>query len=221
MNKFIGIGSSPLMESTCYAGVIAKQLGMKYVSLSRPVNTNQKICRKILSYPDYQPGDFVLIEWTSTIRYEFRTEHGWTNTNPNSYRKGTGSFEEYFYEKGPGQWEYSGIHTVLKEMIIAETFLKSKKIDYLYIFFHDDIAQSILWQDPLCEYLRALKQLIDQSKIVTFDGHGADHWFRINQCEYFDSTHPAASAHQQLAQHMLDNCEIIKKLSASRDSTAS
>jgi hypothetical protein len=221
MNKFIGVGSSPLMESTSYAGVIAQQLGMEYISLSRPVNTNQKICRKILSYPDYQPGDFVLIEWTSTIRYEFRTEHGWTNTNPNSYKKGTGSFEEYFYEKGPGQWEYSGIHAALKEMIVTQQFLKSNRINYLYTFFHDDITQSVLWNNSSCEYLNTLKQLIDQDKIVTFDGHGADHWFRSNHCEYSDKTHPAPSAHRQIAQYMLDSCEILKKLSAACNASTS
>lgn len=217
MNTLIAVGSSPLMLNTSYGGVIAKQLGFNYVSLSRPVNTNQKICRKILSYSKYQPGDFVLVEWTSTIRYEFRTEHGWTNTNPNSYKKDIGSFEEYFYEKGPGQWEYSGIYTMLKEIVTAQTFLKSKNIDYLFTFFHDDLLQSVLYLDSDCPYLGALKSLIDYEKVFTFDGHGANHWFRNNNCEYFDSTHPAESAHKQMGHYMLQTSEVFKKLSASRD----
>jgi hypothetical protein len=221
MNKMIVAGSSPLMTDTSYAGVIAKNIGYEYVSLSRPVNTNQKICRKILSYQDYQPEDFVLIEWTSTVRYEFRTEYGWTNTNPNSYKKGTNSFEEYFYEKGPGQWEYSGIYTALKEMVVAQSFLKSKNINYLFTFFHNDIVQSILYLEPECPYLISLKNLVDYNHVVTFDGHGADHWFRNNQCEYSDSTHPAPSAHKQLADYMLNTSEILMKLSATCNTSAS
>ena len=65
------------MYDTAYPSLIAQQLNCEYVNRSKPTNSNHKIARMVLSYTDYQPGDVVLAEWTSTTRHEFRTNQGW------------------------------------------------------------------------------------------------------------------------------------------------
>lgn len=210
MSKLIAFGSSPIIKDSAYPGVIAQQLNLNYLNRAKPTNSNHKIARMILSHNDYQTGDFVLTEWTSTIRHEFRTEHGWTGSSMASYKTGTGSFEESYYQQGPGQWEYNGVYTALKEMVLAQTFLKANNIDYLFTFYPDDVPQSFLYKNP-DEYLGAMIKLIDWSRVLTFDGHGFQGWCKINNCEYEeDQTHPAPSAHKLAADYILNNFKIPK-----------
>ena len=161
----------------------------------------------ILSYKDYQPDDFVVAEWTSTIRHEFRTELGWHGSNMATYSKGSGTFEDHYYQQGPGQWEYNGIYTTLKEIVLAQTFLKSNSINYLFTFFTDEVLCSKLLKTP-DEYIGSMMKLIDWDQFVIFNGRGFVEWCRANNYEFADISHPAPSAHRLGADYILKNFKI-------------
>lgn len=208
MSKLIAFGSSTILKDTAYPGLVAQQLNFDYVCRAKPSNSNHKIARMVLSHADYQPDDFVLVEWTSTIRHEFRTELGWMGSNMASYKKGAGSFEEAYYENGPGRWEYNGIYTMLKEIVLVQTFLKAQNSNYLFLFYPDDLLYSHLYKQP-DEYLGSMIRLIDWSRFLHFDGHGFQGWCRANNYEFeADDSHPAASAHQLAADYVLANFKI-------------
>jgi len=209
MNKLIAFGSSPIMKDTAYPSLIAQQLNVQYVCRAKPTNSNHKIARMILSYDDYQPDNFVLTEWTSGIRNEFRTEQGWMGTSMATYKKGTGSFEEHYYQQGPGQWEYTGVYQTLKEIVLAQTFLKANNIPYLFTFYPDEILKSNLYRRP-DEYIGPLLKLIDWNCFLHFDNHGFLAWCKENNYEFeSDGSHPADSAHQQAADYVLKNFKIV------------
>lgn len=208
MKKLIAFGSSTIQNETAYPNIIAQRLNVEYVSRAKPSNSNHKIARMVISHQEYESGDFVLVEWTSTIRHEFRTEHGWNGSNMASYKKGSGGFEEAYYEYGPGRWEYNGVYQALKEMVLAQTFLKSKNINHLFIFYPDDLPCSFLFQHP-DEYLGAMINLIDWTRVLYFDGHGFQGWCQLNKLELeADGSHPAPSAHKLAADYVLENFKI-------------
>jgi hypothetical protein len=208
MNKLIAFGSSTILKKTAYPSLLAKRLNFEYVCRAKPTNSNHKIARMILSYQDYKPGDFILVEWTSNIRHEFRTEFGWVGSSMATYKKGTGSFEESYYQNGPGQWEYNGVYSTLKEIVLAQTFLKANNINYLFIFYPDEILYSTLYQKP-DEYIGSLIKLINWDQFLNFNQHGFQEWCRINNYEFeSDNSHPAASAHQLATDYIIENFKI-------------
>jgi hypothetical protein len=208
MNNLVAFGSSTIMYDTAYPSLIAQKLNFNYVNKSKPTNSNHKIARMILSYNNYQPGDVVLAEWTSTRRHEWRTELGWAGSNMATYPQGSGTYEDHYYQQGPGQWEYNGVYTALKEIILAQTFLKNSKIDYLFTFFPDEVLHSMLLKTP-DEYIGAMLKLIDWNQFILFDGHGFVQWCRINNYEFEpDGNHPAPSAHSLGAEYILKNFKI-------------
>jgi hypothetical protein len=208
MSRLIAFGSSTIQDKTAYPALVARRLNFDYVNRAKVLNSNHKIARMVLSYPDYQPNDFVLVEWTSTIRHEFRTELGWMPSNMNSYKKGTGSFEEAYYTNGPGRWEYNGIYTMLKEIVLAQTFLKAQNIKHLFLFYPDDLLASFLYKEP-DQYLGSMIQLIDWSRFLHFDGHGFREWCLINNYAFEEgSSHPAPMSHRLAADYILNNFKI-------------
>lgn len=208
MTKLVAFGSSTIIHNTSYPSVIAQRSNLEYVNRAKFVNSNHKISRMILSYQDYQPGDVVIAEWTSTVRHEFRTNEGWAPSNMNTYIKGSGSFEEHYYTQGPGQWEYTGVYSALKEMLIAQTFLKARNISYLFTFFPEDVVASYHLHKP-DDYIGALKSLIDWDLTLLFDGHGFKQWCINNNYEFdAEGAHPQPSAHQHAADYILDKVII-------------
>lgn len=205
MNKLIAFGSSTIMYNTAYPSLIAQRLNCEYVNRAKPTNSNHKIARMILSHDNYQPNDFVLAEWTSTRRHEWRSEFGWAGSNMATYPQGSGTYEDHYYQQGPGQWEYNGVYTALKEIILAQTFLKTNKINYLFTFFPDEVLCSFLLKNP-DEYIGTMMKLIDWDQFVLFDNHGFVEWCRINNYEFeLDGNHPAPSAHSHGADYILRN----------------
>jgi hypothetical protein len=178
-----------------YPKIIANQLGLEYDSQAKPLTSNSKIARKVLTYVDYQ-DDMVLISWTSTTRSEFRTEHGWAATNLNTYQPGSG-FEEHWYQ-GPGQWEYTGVSTTLKEMVLIQSFLQSRDIPYVFLFDNNEVLHSCWYQEP-DEYIGAIISAIDQSKIATFEGQGFVPWCEAQGYVRVQGNHFDTVAHEHAA----------------------
>jgi plastocyanin len=208
MAKLIAFGSSTIIHNTSYPSVIAERKNRDYVSRAKFVNSNHKIARMIMSYTDYSPGDFVIAEWTSTSRHEFRTNEGWAPSNMATYIQGSGSFEEHYYSQGPGQWEYTGVYSALKEMLLAQTFLKDNNIDYLFTFFPEDVIGSYRLKEP-DEFIGALMKLIDWDRTLKFDGVGFKQWCITNNYEFDEAgAHPEPSAHLLAADYILENVTI-------------
>jgi len=211
MSRLIAFGSSIIMMKNSFPELLAEQLSRDYVSRVKPTNSNHKIARMVLSQ-SYEPNDIVLVDWTTTIRHEFRTEKGWQGISMATYKPGCG-FEEQWYQ-GPGRWEYTGVSSSLKEIILAQTFLVAQNIPYVFTFDYDDIIESNLLEEP-DDYIGSLKNLIDWSRVKLFDDQGFLSWCRKNNYE-FDGSHPKETAHVMAADYLLDKF----KLSASHNTTA-
>ena len=201
MTKLISFGSSPVIGENSFTGYLARKLGYDYVDCARPVTSNSKITRKILSYKDYTDC-VVVVSWTSTIRHEFRTKEGWLGTSLATYKKNSGLFEDHWFN-GPGQWEYTGISTSLKEILIAQTFLLSKKIPYLFVFDMNEIINSHLFENP-DDYLGSIIKMINWNQFVLFDNNGFLNWARKNNFDLKDASHPGDLAHQNAADYILE-----------------
>lgn len=203
MSNLIAFGSSPIMGNPGFPEIIASQMGRNYINKSKPVNSNNKISRSIMSYKDYS-DDFVLVSWTSTTRDEFRTEHGWSHINRATVKPGNG-FEEQWYN-GPGRWEYTGVSTALKAIIITQTFLKAKQLPYVFVFDNNEIVQSALVTGP-DHYFESLLSMIDWTKIVLFENNGFINWCKQNNYG-IDGNHMFAESHQLTAEYIMANFDL-------------
>ena len=199
MSRLVAFGSSIILIKNSFPELIATHLSRDYVSRVKPVNSNHKIARMVL-HQSYESDDFVLVDWTTTIRHEFRTEQGWVGTSMATYQPGCG-FEEQWYQ-GPGKWEYTGVASSLKEIILAQTFLVARRIPYMFTFDYDDIIASNLLAEP-DNYISSLKSLIDWNCVVLFDNHGFLTWCKKNNYE-FDGSHPKQSSHKMAADYLVD-----------------
>lgn len=170
MSRLIAFGSSPISYThggdQTFTSILAEKLGKEYVEVSRRWVSNNKLTRKILTY-EFDPNDAVLVCWTNSMRVEFRTEQGWVGLNRDTAAVGT--FEEAWYQ-GPGRWEYTSISNTLKEMLLAQAFLKDKNLNYLFVSDNNDYFQSFLVANP-DPYLSSLIGLLDQTRLLSFDGN--------------------------------------------------
>ena len=201
MTTLVTFGSSPVMGKTSFPSIIAQRLGYDHVDCGRPATSNSKITRKILSYKNYTDS-VVVAAWSSTVRHEFRTEHGWKGIDIAWYKKGSGLFEDHWFN-GPGKWEYTGVSGALKEISMAQTFLLAKQIPYLFVFDMNEIIDSFLFKNP-DDYLGSMINMIDWNRFVLFDNNGFKNWARKNNFEFKDATHPADSTHQLAADYILE-----------------
>ena len=204
MSRLIAFGSSIIMGASAFPGILAQRLNRNYVSRVKPTNSNHKISRMILSQ-EYESNDIVLVDWTTTIRNEFRTEQGWMGTSMATYKAGCG-FEEHWY-LGPGKWEYTGVYSSLKEILVAQIFLQKHRIPYVFTFDYNDIIDSTLLKQP-DEYIGMLTTLIDWNYIALFDGHGFLNWCKQNNLE-FNGSHPTQTSHKLAADYLLDNFDLF------------
>jgi hypothetical protein len=199
MNRLISFGSSPIMALNKtivpYPQIIANRLGIAYDSQAKPRTSNNKIARKILSYKEYR-DDIVLVSWATTMRTEFRSEHGWVATDMTTYVPGSG-FDEHWYA-GPGRWEYTGVSTALKEILIAQSFLQSHNIPYIFTFDTNEIVHSQLYQHP-DEYLDAIIKTIDHSRIILFENQGFIAWAESKGYARQQGNHFETQAHERAA----------------------
>jgi len=209
VNKLIAFGSSPIMKGQQapkpYPEIIADSLNIAFETKAKPLISNSKIARKILSTDCQQ--SLVLVSWTSTTRSEFRTEHGWATTNIKNYRDSTATgFEQHWYQ-GPGQWEYTSVSTALREILLAQTFLIANNIPYVFLFDNNEVIRSFLYSNP-DDYLKSIIDLVDWSKFVLFEGQGFIQWCESLDYTGFNGNHFNASAHQHAAEYVLSNWHL-------------
>ena len=181
-----------------WAKLVADALGLPHVNQAYNGSANSTITRKICSYSDYKK-DLVLIMWTSPTRYEFMTDDGWREvsgmTEPTEFSRA--------WYRGPGLYQYTELITTIKEILLAQYFLKSRGLDYLFVFDNDDITQCWLAQNP-DDYIKNLLNLIDQSNVLWFDNTGFIQWSQQNNFEFI-SHHPTDQAHCVAADYILRN----------------
>jgi len=211
MKKLVAFGSSPIGGDTDYPCIIANTLGIEFEARVKLLTSNSKIARHILTYKDFQ-DTLVLVSWTSTGRAEFRTKFGWQTININNYKWGRRAveFEKNWYQ-GPGQWEYTGFSTALKEILLAQTFLNSKNIPYVFLFDNNEIVKSWLLEHP-DDYLKPIIDMIDWTKVVLFDGQGLIPWCLENGHQSIRGNHVDTVAHQQAAEYVLSNWHLKSQM---------
>lgn len=179
-----------------WAKVIADSLGAQYINQALEGSSNGAISRLICSYSDYKK-DLVLVMWTSSTRYEFRTRDSWQEING---MIDPTEFSRAWYQ-GPGLYQYTEIATTVKEILLAQYFLQSRGLDYLFVFDNDDITQCWLAKNP-DKYIKNLLNLLDRSNILWFDNTGFIQWSQQNNFE-FVSGHPVDQAHLAAANYIL------------------
>lgn len=208
MSRLIAFGSSPISYThggdRTFTSILAEKLGKEYVEVSRRWISNHKLTRKILSY-EFEPTDTVLVCWTSSMRIEFRTEQGWMALNRDTASVGT--FEEAWYQ-GPGRWEYTSILNTVKEMVLAQHFLKSQGFPYLFVSDNNDYFHSFLVANP-DPYLSGLIGMLDQTRLLGFTGNQGFIPWAQEQGYQFDSGpnqqrgYPEYQAHVDAAEYII------------------
>lgn len=211
MKKLVAFGSSPIGGNTDYPCIIAKTLGMEFEARVKTLTSNSKIARHILNYKHCQ-DTLILVSWTHITRSEFRTEFGWMSININNYKWGRRAvkFEQDWY-KGPGQWEYTSFSTTLKEILLAQTYLKSNNVPYVFLFDNNEVVKSWLFDHP-DDYLKSIIDMIDWDKFVLFDGQGFIPWCLENGHKGFNGNHVDTVAHQQAAEYVLSNWHLKSQM---------
>jgi len=204
MSRLLAFGSSPIRDDFAFTSLIADHLGREYVSRVKPVNSNHKMARMVLSQ-DYGDDDYVIVVWGTTVRHEFRTQQGWMTVSRVDPTPGS-DFEQHWYQ-GPGQWEYTAVYSALKEMALVQAFLTARNIPYAFTFDHDDIITSGLLTEP-DEYISALKSMIDWTRVFLFEGHGFLHWVYKNDFKVQNDTHAEPAAHDSAVKYVLDSFEF-------------
>lgn len=206
MNRMVSFGSSPLIhhpglnDGLPFPDIIAQKLKLDYDCQAKPLSSNPKLTRKILSH-NFLPDDFALVAWTSATRFEFRTKNGWAGFNPGTYRL-EGSFAKQWYE-GPGQWEYTAISIVLKEIIIAQTFLKQQNVPYAFIFDNNEIFESHVYNNP-DNYINSLNKSIDWSMVVMFDNtYSMKDWCYTKEFP-MPGNHAGVEGHVAIADYLIE-----------------
>ena len=91
-------------KKNTWSNIIAQNLQLQHLCLADAGSSNATITRKILNH-NHEPDQLVLVLWTSTVRYEFRTEDDWLIMTPWSEQQG---FVKH-WNSGPAQCEYTGI----------------------------------------------------------------------------------------------------------------
>jgi hypothetical protein len=202
MTRLVAYGSSPIKEDFAFPAQIAQHLDREYVSRVKPLNSNHKLARQILSQT-YESSDLVLVDWATTVRHEFRTEHGWMTTS--LVDRPSSEFETVWYQ-GPGKWEYTPVYSALKEIVLVQTFFKAQGLRYVFTFDYDDIILSTLLTDS-DEYIGTLKDMIDWTRVVLFEGHGFLWWAKEKQFA-IDGGHAEPAAHDCAAEYLLNAFEF-------------
>jgi hypothetical protein len=207
ISRIVSFGSSPIGGNMSFASIIAQQLGISYLCLAKAISSNTKITRKIITYNEYA-DDFVMVMWSSVNRYEFKTMEGWRNhARMDAEKSGTGFIKEWF--AGPAGLEYTEIFTSLKDILLAQQFLESRQIPYIFLIDNDQIFASYTFNSDDA-YIKNLKSMINWDKFLTFDNQGFMPWARSKGYEFLPplNHHPGAVAHQAAAEYILASGKV-------------
>ena len=149
-----------------WPALLANEYQMEYRCIAKSGSSNESIVREVIHQCETNSADkIVVVQWTFPWRFSFRYAEpiNWldidlyvhTNrfTNPqieleNQRLKKLG-ITEFIYEfyKVLGTTEYWPVYTTLKEIILLQSYLKSKNIRYMFtavdssIFFNHTISK--------------------------------------------------------------------------------
>lgn len=207
-NRLLAYGSSPIdgtglgtskSPAKAFPCIVALKLNLIYECRAKPITSNAKIARKIIS-SQYTDADFVFVMFTALNRYEFKTEHGWNGFTINS-NQDVGMVREWL--NGPAKLEYTEIYTTLQSIILAQSFLKKRNLPYLFSFDNNYLIDSYVFNNPDA-YIAGLKESIEWDKFQWFDGSGFVNWARDTNLP-FNDLHPNEEAQTVAANYVLSN----------------
>jgi hypothetical protein len=206
-NRLVAYGSSPIDgtelpnkdKMLAFPARVATALALDYECRGKPLSSNSKIARKVLS-GEYTAEDFVFVMFSAPNRYEFKTEQGWNGFTAWSEAK-DGLIREWL--NGPGKLEYTEVYMTLKEIILVQEFLKKKNLPYLLAIDNNAITDSYIFKNP-DNYIKMLTDMIDWNKFQWFNGSGFINWAKENGFP-FTGTHAGVEAHKSATDYILTN----------------
>lgn len=133
-----------------WPALLGSRLNLNVVNKSISGSSNERIAYEIISYPDYQDTDVVLILWSYIARgLMFKNNYDVVNLMPTATNDTL--LRDMFF-KTHNQWDLFA--QTLKNIHHAECFLKNKKVRFINLYFDTDIR--IRLEEPCHEYISNL-----------------------------------------------------------------
>ena len=181
---------------------MAQYYGLEYQCRAIGSNANQSITRNILN-SEILSTDLVMVMWTFVERKEFLFEGkiGWKSIAPSNDLP----FSKEYYRYINTDTEYE-LYLTHKELVLAQTYLKSKQVPFLFLSTTNEIYKSLEWNTS------HLVPLIDKTKwIIPFGNQGFFDWAKTQNLLFQGhSEHANEHAHCVLADYIISQNLISK-----------
>jgi len=183
-------------------------LADEYVCIATPGTSNDAIARAVIDYCENNHTDFVVVQWTFPWRFgmKFIEPIGWFEFDLNVKKETSAShlIENFLIEfyKVAGTTEYWPVYSTLKEIVLLQQYLKSKKIPYLFTSVYDIIFKSLTAiYDARDKHAKNLYNLIDQDSWYWWPNQeGFYQWAITNKYNVGVTQHPLEQAHADAAE---------------------
>ncbi len=211
-SRLVSFGSSPLYgtelpkDSQTFTKQLAHALNVDYKTQARPTSSNSKILRKILTF-DFD-NDYAFVMWGIPSRFEFKTEHGWINLGDRRKENAAQETEGFAHEwyKATGNLEFTQIATSMKDIILAQNYLVSRQIPYVFTWSDAELIKTHTFRSG-DTYINSLIRLIDWSRFLYFENEGFLQWAQ-QQGHEFIGHHPGPGAHDAAKSYVLSNWQF-------------
>ena len=186
-----------------YAALVAQHYGLEYECRAVGAHANQGITREIVN-SEILSTDLAMVMWTFIDRKDFLFEGdiGWRSITANDVFGLPFATEYYRYIDTSLDYELYLTH---KELVLVQTYLKSKQVPFLFLSATDTIYKSLEWNN------RNLLYLLDRSKwAVPFGEQGFWDWAKNQNLLVRNGYHSNEQAHRILADYIISQDFISK-----------
>jgi len=182
-----------------WPALLAEHLNLDYKCLAEPGSSNSSISRQVLSF-EFQPDDFVILNWTWINRWDFFNGSKWETVRPFGCENSV--FARYYYKFFQSE-EWDKFET-LKNMQLIHGLLDQKHIKYMSTCI-DELTIDTRWHVP--PYIQTLIDLVSP-RATFFDGRGFYHWAREKNFKISELMHPLEDAHRAAFEYIINNYEF-------------
>ena len=211
---------------------LAKDFDQEYVCAAKPGGSNDDVTRRVIEQCELVDNPIVIVQWTFPWRFGFRCVDpiGWFSFDlqvvTEQYRdnwtgqeikrleqNGVLDFARSFF-KSIGTTEYWPVYNTLKEILLLQSYLKSKNIPYLFTAADNCLFENSTIKTPTDIYVKQLYDQIDFNKWYWFPAgtaanetcspRGFYQWALENKYNVGATGHPLEQAH-------VDAMQLIKE----------
>lgn len=189
-----------------FPALVAKHLGVEYLTFARPGASNMEILSCLLAEISRGEPSLYMINWTYIDRFGYTREDlvkrlprwnplGWTSIMP-------------IDDTDVARCYYNHIHSELRDKIESLIYMKSA-VDALracnqqfIMTWTDKLLWSKEWHAP-----PAVQWLQQQNEpyVADFQGHSFVEWSKFNGFEISDTQHPLEAAHEAASDLIITN----------------